>query len=122
MAKPSSHLIDYYLREACTKELIGEIKRRHLSYVDAERVLELERGIISYADDDDLIDEIETRGFKISRNKDDDNWYEIARRDWYELADLVARGSTREVLELVEYLSNGIINSTSIINLARLAR
>jgi len=57
------------------------------------------------------------RGFKLYK---DDDLYEVTLRDWDSLADLVARGSTREALELVEYLSNGEINAICAMNYARM--
>jgi len=112
--------IDHHLHTASTKALVAEINRRHLDDTDADLILELEREVIAWANDGELIDGLEDRGFKVSRNKDNDDWYEITLRDWCDLSRLVATGDKRDALDLIEWLSNGFISAICELNRARL--
>jgi len=105
--------VDDYLHMASTKALIKEMTHRQ----DARDIVsEIEDEVISFVDDNDLINEIEDRGFKVSKNKDGDDWFEVTYRDWNELASIIARHETRDALELLQYLSNGTINAICALN------
>jgi len=107
--------VDSHLHKASSQALIREINHRRGTDV-VELISKMKSEIISWADNESLIDELEDRGFKVSRNKDDDDWCEIRFHEWDELANLIATGQNREALELVEYISNGFVNAVCAAN------
>jgi len=64
-------------------------------------------------DDDELQEEMESRGFVLERKEQEE-------KDWYDLAFFVASGQTREALDLMQSMSNDTVNAVCAINYARM--
>jgi len=111
--------IDNYLSKVSARALIWEVDRRTDEDM-VEAFCEIKSEIIGYVDDEGLIDELEVRGFKVSKIQDDNDWYELTVRDWCDLANLVAAHEIKQALELIQRLSHGTINATCVLNLARI--